>query len=361
MERKFEYRWRLDDTLFSKDKGKVFSCFACGGCSTMGYKLAGFDVIGFNEIDPKMARIYIKNHNPEYQFVEAIQDFVKWEEFPDELYRLDILDGSPPCSSFSMSGNREKDWGKKKKFKEGQTEQVLDTLFFDFIRLAKLLQPKIVIAENVNGILYGGAKEYAIKIIRDFEAAGYSVKEYKLKAVEMGVPQRRERVFFIAIRNDLKTLLPKDDSLLFSDFPALNMVFKGKHIPFDKIKNSSINDASWSEQDQYIWPAKKDGDRSYADVLERLEGRNSCFNSSFIYGDKVVPTITSTEAGKLTLFDEPRRMNSEEMILSQTFPLDYDFGSDRCFDKQYILGMSVPPLMIANIASRIRNQWDKIF
>jgi DNA (cytosine-5)-methyltransferase 1 len=51
---------------------------------------------------------------------------------------LDILDGSPPCSSFSMAGNREKDWGKEKKFREGQAEQVLDNLFFDFIDLQKI-------------------------------------------------------------------------------------------------------------------------------------------------------------------------------------------------------------------------------
>ena len=90
---KYNYRWKLSETNFTKDKGKVFSCFACGGGSTMGYKLAGFDVIGFNEIDPKMANLYLKNHNPEYQFIEAIQDLVEWDEFSEALYNLDILDG----------------------------------------------------------------------------------------------------------------------------------------------------------------------------------------------------------------------------------------------------------------------------
>jgi DNA (cytosine-5)-methyltransferase 1 len=49
----FPYNWTLKDAIFTKDKGKVFSCFACGGGSTMGYKLAGFDVIGHNDIDKK--------------------------------------------------------------------------------------------------------------------------------------------------------------------------------------------------------------------------------------------------------------------------------------------------------------------
>lgn len=121
----------------------------------MGYKLAGFDVIGCNEIDPKMMKCYIENHNPQYTFLEDIRDLVRRNNLPEELYNLDILDGSPPCSTFSMSGLREDAWGKEKKFKEGQKTQVLDTLFFDFIALAKRLKPKVVIAENVKGLLLG--------------------------------------------------------------------------------------------------------------------------------------------------------------------------------------------------------------
>ena len=115
----------------------------------MGYKLAGFDVLGCNEIDPKMMEVYIENHKPKYSYLEGIQTFKNRKDLPKELYNLDILDGSPPCSSFSIAGNRDEDWGKEKKFREGQSEQVLDTLFFDFIDLAKELQPKVVVAENV--------------------------------------------------------------------------------------------------------------------------------------------------------------------------------------------------------------------
>lgn len=67
---KFPYNWRLSEAKFTKDKGKVFSCFACGGGSTMGYKLAGFDVIGCNEIDAKVNRCYVANHSPRYNFLE---------------------------------------------------------------------------------------------------------------------------------------------------------------------------------------------------------------------------------------------------------------------------------------------------
>ena len=101
---KFPYNWRLSEAKFTKDKGKVFSCFACGGGSTMGYKLAGFDVIGCNEIDAKVNRCYVANHSPRYNFLEDIRTLRERErerrererELPPDLYNLDILDGSPP-------------------------------------------------------------------------------------------------------------------------------------------------------------------------------------------------------------------------------------------------------------------------
>ena len=74
-EPKYNYEWTIKDATFTKDKGKVFSCFACGGGSTMGYKLSGFDVLGCNEIDPKMIESYRANHKPKYSFLEPIQDF----------------------------------------------------------------------------------------------------------------------------------------------------------------------------------------------------------------------------------------------------------------------------------------------
>ena len=77
-----------------------------------------------------------------------------------------------------MAGTREKDWGKEKKFREGQALQVLDNLFFDFIDLAKELQPKIVVAENVKGLLQGGAKSYVRQIYRDFDLAGYYCQHF---------------------------------------------------------------------------------------------------------------------------------------------------------------------------------------
>jgi len=234
----FPYEWTLNDAVFTKDKGKVFSCFSCGGGSTMGYKLAGFDVIGFNEIDKRLAEVYIENHHPKYSFVESIVDFKNRKDLPNELYNLDILDGSPPCSSFSIAGLREKTWGKSKKFREGQAEQVLDTLFFDFIDLAKELQSKVVIAENVKGMLIGNARKYVTKIYEEFEAAGYYCQHFLLNASKMGVPQIRERVFFICLRKDLAKPFMKKVGFL-TENPFVDMKFNEKAIPFKEVSDNT--------------------------------------------------------------------------------------------------------------------------
>lgn len=88
----------------------------------MGYKLAGCQVLGNCEIDQRINELYNRNHHPLYSYNMDIRDFVKLpdNDLPPELFQLDILDGSPPCSVFSMSGNRENDWGKAKRFREGQ-------------------------------------------------------------------------------------------------------------------------------------------------------------------------------------------------------------------------------------------------
>ena len=93
---KKEYIWNLNDIKKIKKNGyKVFSCFSCGGGSSMGYKLAGYDVIGNCEIDPKINEVYKKNNHPKYNFLMGVQDFYKLNNIPEELYDIDVLDGKP--------------------------------------------------------------------------------------------------------------------------------------------------------------------------------------------------------------------------------------------------------------------------
>lgn len=347
MNHKFPYKWFLSDGYPAKgieSHGlKVFGTFICGGGSTMGYKLAGFEHLGGVEIDPQVAGVYNTNHNPKYLFVEDIRAFADMSVFPDELYNLDILDGSPPCSSFSMSGNREKDWGKEKVFREGQAKQRLDDLFFDYIKLAKKLQPKVVIAENVKGMLQGNAKTYVKKIKTEFEAAGYQVQLFLLNAASMGVPQKRERVFFVCQRNDLK-------------FKPLKLIFDEKPINYGQLRLNGINDMTFTEYDLEMWQKRIDGDRDYGYILKRIKGKESNWNSKFIYDNEVCQTITSTSGSKLISAQEPKRLSKDELKMCGSYPLDYNFKN---IEPKYLIGMSVPPVMTAQIAHQIYLQWFK--
>lgn len=350
-EHKFPYNWTLKDAIFTKNKGKVFSCFACGGGSTMGYKLAGFDVLGCNEIDPNMIEAYKTNHNPKYAYLEPIQTFKLRKDLPKELYELDILDGSPPCSSFSMAGNREKDWGKKKKFKEGQAKQVLDTLFFDFIDLAKELQPKVIVAENVEGLLLGAAKSYVIEIYKQFDKAGYSVQHFLLNSAKMGVPQKRKRVFFIALRKDLcENFMESTD--LFTQTPNLKMIFNEKEIPvkeFDSGKPGHPLAPSIKEH----WEATPQGS-SICNYLRSLGHKEKFFSYRKVNPNNPFCTILSGYDSGEFRHDIPTYFHKDDLTKGGSFPTDYDFLD---LKPKYLIGMSVPPVMTAQIASNIYDQW----
>lgn len=348
---KYNYRWTLADANFSKDKGKVFSCFACGGGSTMGYKLAGFDVIGCNEIDHRMMYTYCQNHDPKYPFLEPIQEFKNRENLPDELYNLDVLDGSPPCSTFSMAGRREETWGKMKHFREGQAEQVLDTLFFDFIDLAEKLQPKVVVAENVKGLLIGEAKDYVRRIYVAFEKVGYYCQHWLLDGQTMGLPQRRERVFFICLRKDLAEPFLYQASL-FEQLPFFHLEFNEPMIPFGEVVDYSGREVT-SKVLRNLWEHRKRGDKDQEDTRRRVYGKNGGFGQSYVYLDKICPTLTA-KRDALILFDQPRFLGQSEVCCISSFPQDYNFAGQ---SPHYVCGMSVPPVMMAQVANQIWEQW----
>jgi DNA (cytosine-5)-methyltransferase 1 len=340
---KFKYKWNLSDGYpapgIEKHGLKVFGTFICGGGSTMGYKLAGFDHLGGVEIDPPIADVYKTNHNPKYLFVEDIRDFANKTEFPKELYNLDILDGSPPCSSFSMAGNREKDWGKEKVFREGQAMQRLDDLFFDYIKLAKKLQPKVVIAENVKGMLQGNAKTYVKRVKYEFEQAGYTVQLFLLNAASMGVPQKRERVFFICQRNDL-------------NFKPLKLSFNEPLIPYKEIEDKTDTKQQQNKDTRtYLGWIKSKAGQTFADGIS--DG-GSMFGYTKVNRNDVLKTVVSSN-GTYEWHDIYfRKINNQEYKQVGTFPLDYNFKKIK---PKYLIGMSVPPVMTAQIANQIKIQW----
>ena len=300
-----------------------------------------------------MIEAYKANHNPKYAFLEPIQTFKNRTDLPENLYNLDILDGSPPCSNFSMAGNREKDWGKEKKFREGQSLQVLDTLFFDFIDLAKKLQPKVVVAENVKCLLLGDAKNYVREIYREFDLAGYYVQHWLLDASKMGVPQRRERVFFIALRKDLaEPFMEQVD--MFTVLPKLKLEFDEPQINFGEFYEVGVDDRPASKGKMYeYWQNRQKGDESFCDTIKRVEGSERGFTNKYLYSD-IVPMTYTSNSDVIYLFDEYRKPNKTESCCIGSYPQDYNFTG---VQYNYLIGMSVPPVMTAQIASEIYVQW----
>lgn len=334
-----DWRWRMEKDYPPANGLKVFSCFAGGGGSTMGYKLAGCKVIGCCEIDKAMNAVYVKNHSPKYNFCMDLRNFNKIPsaELPEELFSLDILDGSPPCTTFSMAGQREKTWGQKKKFREGQAEQTLDDLAFVFIETARKLKPKCVIMENVEGLLAGNAIKYCKKIQEDFRRAGYNVKHWVLKGEHMGVPQRRHRVFFIALRKDI-----------VFDLDQIDMHFNCEEITYGEIKDGNcIRMQPGSTCLSALQKAKR-GEHDLADVYRRLGEKIRSFNDMIIWDNELCCTITSRSI--LMSGDNRAKLSRLDIVHAQTFPEDYDFCGRSV---QYICGMSVPPVMIKRIVERL--------
>jgi len=294
----------------------------------MGYKLAGFEHLGGVEIDKKVADVYRANHNPKYLYNEDIREFNKRTDLPSELYELDILDGSPPCSTFSMAGAREKGWGKEKQFREGQALQTLDDLVYVYCDTIIKLQPKTFILENVKGIIAGNAKSYSKKIVEKMTKAGYSVQVFLLNAASMGVPQKRERVFFIGSKKEL-------------GLPKLKLEFNERAVTFGEVDSGIIESKKLSDGFLKDWNNAGAG----------------CSVGKFFSNHKVSPNeVLSTIASGTYKFHwkQPREISDGEFCLCGSYPLDYNFKE---LEPKYLIGMSVPPVMTAQIANQMYLQW----
>lgn len=338
-----DWKWTMAKDYPTEKNGlKVFSCFACGGGSTMGYKLAGCEVLGCCEIDQKMNEVYVKNHHPKYNFLMDIREFnaLPNEKIPAELFDLDILDGSPPCTTFSMAGQREESWGKKKKFREGQKEQTLDDLSFVFIDTVRKLKPKTVIMENVEGLLLGEAFEYVRNIYAKMKQAGYRMHHWLLKGENMGVPQKRHRVFFVAVRNDLNI-----------DPMELDMTFNYEPVLFGDVRTEKGKYPDRGFVYIELMKHRIKTDKCIGDITLRVRGKESGFNTIIIHDEEVANT---TVAGSSNMrYCDGLYLSNEDIIRCQTFPGDYDFGEE---NPNYVCGMSVPPIMIKRIVTRLIEQ-----
>lgn len=339
--------WMLSDLKAVPQNGlKVMSTFACGGGSSMGYKRAGCEIVAANDIDPEMAWHYKRNLNPPNYFLCPIRDLLTMD-LPPELFELDILDGSPPCSTFSMAGSREKAWGKDKHFREGQAKQVLSDLFFDYLDLVERLKPRVAIAENVKGMILGNAKGYTKLVMARFKEIGYRPQLFLLNGADCGVPQRRERVFFVAIRDDIKAaplkLAPKHRWISAGEATVDLQVLTA-----EEAKENALD----AETDRKWWSLTNPGE-DYGDAVMRTGAKVKLWNHKKLSGEKPSKSLTATDMFKH--WNVRRTLTFREWKRLGSFPDDYHAKTDKI--GKYMIGMSVPPKMTEQVARAVIDQW----
>jgi len=167
---------------------KLFEMFAGYGGASFALKKAGIEheVVGYSEIDKYAIQCYEQNHKG-----KNYGDCTKID--PNELPDFDLLTGGFPCQSFSVAG-------------KGLGEQdTRGTLFHEIIRIAEVKKPKMMLLENVKGLTNKPHRDTFNKILSELDRIGYVVKWKVLNSKDYGIPQNRERVFFVCFRNDLLT------------------------------------------------------------------------------------------------------------------------------------------------------------
>ena len=321
----------------------VISTFSgCGG-SSLGYKMAGYKVLWANEFIPAAQETYRANHHETFLNTNDIRKVTPSDIFKEAGIKkgeLDIFDGSPPCAAFSTAGKREAGWGKVKKYSD--TMQRVDDLFFEYSRLLEGLQPKTFVAENVSGLVKGTAKGYFKEILQTLKECGYNVKAKVLDASWLGVPQARQRLIFVGVRNDLglEPVHPKPLSYQYTTLDALPEIMNGGIISI--------------ESETRFSPCIE---KEYDNVPI---GGNSkkYFNLSRPHPNKPCPTITQTggtsAAGVVHPF-EKRKFTIAELRRICAFPDDFILTGT--YAQQWErLGRAVPPVMMYYIAKTIQEE-----
>lgn len=194
--------------------------------------------------------------------------------------------------------------------------------------------------ENVEGLAKGAAVDYLNKVYDKFKSIGYQVRCYLLKGEEMGVPQKRHRVFFIATKD------------LSFNYNNLDMNFNYEPVTYGTIRTSIGEEITgvFGEWSKFI----KFGDKDLSDVGKRQYNRpNSFFNYNIVYDNEVSNCVTAHHTANNISYETKHWQSKEDIIYMQTFPTDYNFMSNKTTDIKYVCGMSVPPIMTKRIVERM--------
>ena len=379
-----------DDFEMSSNENeyKCIDLFAgCGGLS-LGFEMAGFNIPLAIEIDEWASETYEKNHPSTEVLMGDITKIVDLENIISKNnLPVDGIIGGPPCQGFSLSGNRDK-------------KDPRNSLFMEFVRFVKYFKPKFFVMENVTGILSMKTKENKFVkdiILSEYDAAGYNVKICKLNAAEYGVPQKRERVFFIGIRKDL----PFDEEKLtpvpflsegnqvtleeaIMDLPQIK-AREGKE--FQEYSQEPTNDyQKWARTNSdgvYNHIAMRHTQRiierfenigygqSVADVDEchqqrkrgdasKISGKVFSQNNMRPYPDKPCPTIAASFQSNFVHPYINRNFTAREGARIQSFPDTYIFCGKRTtmsweknISQYQQIGNAVPPLLAKAIGENM--------
>ena len=353
----------------AKNKFSVISCFAGGGGSSTGYRLAGGNVLLINEFVEEAIQTYTNNFPDTPVLIDDIRKYSA-KDFLDKagivMGELDILDGSPPCSAFSVAGKREKGWGKEKSYSDNKTQVAIEDLFYEFIRIAEGVQPRVIIAENVKGITFGEARKKLNAFCNAFENIGYDVTYKVMNSADFGVPQARERTIFICVREDITQKAGLNFLTLNSILPKPTYT---KHVSIreaiDDIENDPEeidmlrNYLQGSFQKKFVenLPFYPKRHSKPSDKEHRLwNPKGSCFNMIRPCPDLPSPTLTQ-QGQKLGLsgvfhYADNRKLTIKEM--KRIMGLPEDFILTGTFDQQAErIGRMVAPIMMQHIAMSI--------
>ena len=383
------FRYTLDELKQSSDR-KLFnyiSFFAGGGGSSAGYKLAGGDCKFVNEFQQVAVDTYLANW-PNTPHIRGDIKNVTGEKIMEmtgiKKGELDILDGSPPCPPFSMSGTKQKGWGKEKTA-YGMKQQNIEDLTFEQIRIANEMQPKVIVCENVKGLTMDYAKEHMQRMVNEFEACGYTTVWKVLKGHYFGVPQKRERVFIVSVRNDVLDKIGMPFMVLGGAIypePEEHVTTIKEAIMDLQRNNENVVEAeelkeSMKKSAKYKWlkrlPKNPDKVVSVGDdvvgpwydkVIEHRKkmGKTIPERKSSFYQSRRVPwnqaSHTLSEQGLQTSLavhlhpEEDRVFTTKEAARLMTLPEDYKF-TGTLNEKLARIGLMVAPLQMKYLADNI--------
>ena len=356
----------------AQNKFTVISTFAGGGGSSTGYRLAGGNILCVNEFVEEARNTYKENY-PNTPILP--DDIIKLsgQEFLDVtglgVGELDILDGSPPCSAFSMAGNvshgkgnTHKDaFGKTKGYSDIKEVSNIEDLFFEFLRVADVIKPKVIIAENVAGLTMGEAKQYFNKIQNTFEKIGYDVCAKVLNSAYFGVPQTRNRVFFIGIRSDITLQIGLTFMNIESIFPTENksMVTLKEALNNLEYDDEEVKTLTEKFTNTAYW--RDTGSKMPINPEKVLTGmdyhhKGHHFNLKRVSLEKPAPTLTAMGSNDTTAgafhWNEPRKLTIGELKRIQSLPDDFVL-TGKWNQQSERIGRMVPPLLLKSIADSV--------